>query len=159
MHTDSYNLMKDFLESYATESSSIIEIGSMDVNGSYRDISSFKNYTGVDIRHGKGVDMIVKPYRISESFKEKFDIVICGNVIEHVLDLVMFFSDITKLLKDGGKCCIITPTQIDIHRHPIDCFRILPDGLSFLFKNAGLKEIKITLTTGRHNDLIGVAEK
>lgn len=51
---------------------------------------------------------------------------------------------------------IIAPWKIGIHRHPVDCWRILPDGLGSLFEYSGLKLIECGVT---EFDCYGVAQK
>lgn len=40
---------------------------------------------------------------------DKFDIVLAAEIIEHILDLDRFFSEINRVLKDDGKLIITTP--------------------------------------------------
>ena len=60
---------------------SVIDCGSLDVNGTLRDFFTNSEYIGVDIVGGYGVDIIKK---VSElRFKEEFDTVISGEMLEH----------------------------------------------------------------------------
>lgn len=51
---------------------------------------------------------------ISESCKERYDVVIATEVIEHVLDPNAFVEHILRVLKPGGKLILTTPIK-DIH--------------------------------------------
>ena len=50
------------------------------------------------------------------------------------------------------------PTSWVEHRHPVDCWRILPDGIKFLFDLAGIKPIEVYHNAPEH-DCIGIGIK
>jgi hypothetical protein len=50
--------------------------------------------------------------------------------------------------------CIIAPWQWREHRHPIDTFRYMPDGMRSLFNYAKIKEIEIIKNKSGH--LVGI---
>lgn len=53
------------------------------------------NYTGKDV----------------SEFNEKFDAVICSNVLDHTADWVEFLENMAKLCNDGGKMIIFTESR------------------------------------------------
>ena len=68
MHQSSMLRMEWFLQTFASEKNKklkVIDVGSSDVNGSYKKLfseSSFE-YTGIDMESGPNVDLVVKtPY-------------------------------------------------------------------------------------------------
>lgn len=60
-------------------------------------------------RHTRGIIE-----NISETHKEKYDVVVATEVIEHVVDPNAFVENILKVLKPGGKLILTTPIK-DIH--------------------------------------------
>ncbi|MEO0438708.1 MAG: bifunctional 2-polyprenyl-6-hydroxyphenol methylase/3-demethylubiquinol 3-O-methyltransferase UbiG [Pseudomonadota bacterium] len=92
---------------------------------------------------------------------EQFDAVVCVDVLEHVKDLTSVISEVSRVLKPGGRFCFDT-----INRNPLasfvaitiaeDLLRILPKGthdpqmfikpkeLLSQFASAGLKSGQIT---------------
>ena len=161
MHQESHQIVNSFEASYVCGKGyeTILDVGSKDVNGTYADIFSNYEYTGVDVEPGNNVDIIAEPYRLSRSIDKLYDVAICGNVIEHVARLETFFIDLAHCIKHGGLLCVVTPTDIHEHRHPLDCWRILPDGLRHLLDVSSFDVLKVEVTDGQHKDLFGVATR
>ena len=68
-------------------------------------------------------------------------------------------DQIAFAMKPGGKAILIAPTTPIIHRHPVDCWRILPDGWIALAKWAGLDPIEIDMIDGPWRDCYCVLKK
>lgn len=140
MHRQSFLIMEDFVKTYldTNKNLEILDIGSCDVNGSYK--SLFQNqkwkYYGLDIVPGKNVDIVSKS-AYDFSLDKKFDIVVSGNCLEHVEAPWKWIKEVAKAIKKEGIICIITPLNIGEHRYPVDCWRILPDGYNYLLENEG----------------------
>lgn len=63
-------------------SKKVLECGSLNINGSFRDMFKLCDYTGIDIVAGQDVDIISKIHEIE--FKDNtFDIVVTGEMLEH----------------------------------------------------------------------------
>jgi SAM-dependent methyltransferase len=117
----------------------IIDVGSYDVNGTYRnDIPPKWKYKGVDIKEGPNVDIVMsdpKKIPIDDNFS---DIVISGQCIEHCRTPWILVEEMSRILKKDGLCFITAPATWWEHRFPIDCFRYYPDGMRSLMEEAGL---------------------
>ena len=159
MHESSYNEMQKFVNGYLDHNRelSILEIGSLDLNGSYKPL--FDNpkwtYIGLDLIEGKNVDVVSpEPYRYP--FEDgAFDVVVSGSCMEHVEDLHAFIREAARVLKKKGTMCIIAPWVWEEHRYPRDYWRILPDGMKFLLEAiAGLPVLRIRKND---TDCIGIA--
>ena len=48
-------------------------------------------------------------------------------------------KEMVRVLKPEGLICIIAPRGFKEHRHPVDCWRFLPDGMRALARINGLK--------------------
>ena len=81
--------------------SSILEIGSYDVNGSIRDfIPSSKRYFGVDLIEGPSVDYVYDGQNLS--LNKKFDLGLCFEVFEHDPYYVNTFKNLYSHLVENG---------------------------------------------------------
>ena len=138
--------MKNFIEKYLVKDKElkILDIGSLDVNGSYYELFNNDNwsYKGLDLEPGKNVDIVIKDiYNWTEIDSDSIDIVISGQAFEHIEYPWQTMKEIYRILKNNGLCCIIAPSEGPEHKHPVDCWRFLPDGLKALAKYADLEII------------------
>lgn len=162
MHDSSFYVMHLFVEKYikprAGAATSVFDVGSRDVNGSFRPLFEIKGcgYRGLDIEPGLNVDIVAeKPYSWPV-LDGAYDIVISGSCLEHVEAPWLWIREIARVVRSGGLVCVIAPWRWPEHRHPVDCWRILPDGMRFLFSWADLEEIECGI---RGNDCYGIARK
>jgi SAM-dependent methyltransferase len=114
--------------------SSILEIGSMDVNGSLRSHApKDAQWTGVDLETGPGVDVVVeagKPLPFEDS---TFDLVLATSVLEHDPKFWQTISEMARVAKPNGLIYLNAPSGGVFHRYPLDHFRFYPDaGIAFL---------------------------
>lgn len=129
----------------------VVDVGSNDINGSFRDIFPKPqwNYTGLDIVPGRNVDICVKnPYKWREISRKSVDLVVSGNALEHIEYPWLTMQEIYRIMKRNGTCIIMAPSKGDIHSHPVDCWRIHPDGMKALADWAGIVIESITRTRG-----------
>ena len=84
---------------------SVADFGSMDLNGSLKDIFVDSTYVGVDIRPGKNVDVISKAH---EYHSEPLDTVVSGEMLEHDEHWMASLFNMYHLLKDNGLMAIST---------------------------------------------------
>ena len=141
MHAVPYKLITQELQKITLTQANLLDVGSLDVNGTYRPIATDRGwqYTGIDITAGKNVDIVTKPYNYP--FPDNhFDIVISGSTMEHVPAIWKWIPELVRVLKPGGLLVIATVSNCPIHRYPVDCWRILPDGIKYLFDQTHLLE-------------------
>ena len=158
MHPNSLKLMSDFFEGYLKHSwpGRILDVGSKDVNGSYRRLVPEEwEYTGLDPAPGPNVDVIAwnLPWPFSD---EEFQVVISGQCLEHAERPWEVVREIGRVLAPGGYCCLIAPWRWDVHRYPLDCWRVLPDGMEILLALAGCEVLAARID---QDDCIGVGIK
>jgi SAM-dependent methyltransferase len=70
---------------------------------------------------------------------ETFDIVFSAQVIEHVASIWRWIPELTRVTKMGGRVITINPVNWGFHEHPVDCWRMYPDGMKALYQDAGLE--------------------
>lgn len=118
----------------------VLDVGSCDVNGTFRPLVERRGwgYTGLDIEAGPNVDVVTAdPHRFPFD-DAAFDVVISGYCMEHVKSVWRWVPELARMLRPGGLLVIITHWQFPEHRFPVDCWRILPDGMAHLFDEAGV---------------------
>ncbi|HPC84218.1 MAG TPA: methyltransferase domain-containing protein [Thermoanaerobaculaceae bacterium] len=124
----------------------VLDVGSADINGSYRELFAFAgaDYVGADLAPGSNVDVVLSdPYDWPELEDASFDAVICGQTLEHAEYPWRLMASIASKLKPGGLAMIVAPSRGPEHRYPRDCYRFLPDGLRALGRWAGLAAVEV----------------
>ena len=146
MHLSSLQNMRNFRGKYLSgregELLTIMDIGSQSYGESYRGIFTLGQWTyiGVDVVAGANVDVVLGDlYKWHELKTNSVDVVISGQVFEHIEFFWLTMEEIARILKPGGLCCIIAPSGGPEHKYPLDCWRFFPDGLKALARYAGLE--------------------
>lgn len=149
MHMSSLDKMdwfvKKYLGQYSDKPLKVLDVGSQDVNGTYRQFFENRHweYIGCDMVPGKNVAIILKnAYDWKEIESGSIDVVITGQTFEHVEYPWITILEIARVLKTEGICCIIAPASGPEHKYPVDCWRIYPDGFKALAKFASLEVIE-----------------
>jgi len=122
------------------EGKRVIEIGSLDANGSLRPlIESYnpKEYVGIDIVKGLGVDRICNVENLVEQMGQNiFNVVISTELLEHVKDWRKAISNIKNVCKEGGIILITTRSiGFPYHGYPHDFWRFEVDDMKNIFKD------------------------
>ena len=110
----------------------VLDVGSYDVNGNYREIFEAKGikYIGLDMESGPNVDVVPKnTYKWEELKTGEFDIVVSGQALEHIEFFWKTMEEIVRVTKKDGIICIIAPNGFGEHRYPVDCWRFFTDGM------------------------------
>lgn len=148
MHTSSMDAMRQFvsthLAAHVGKPLEILDVGSMDVNGSYRELMTDPRwqFTGLDAAPGPGVDVVMTaPYNWRALRSDSFDVVVSGQAFEHIEYPWVTIVEITRVLKPGGLVCLIAPSGGHEHRYPVDCWRYYPDGMAALARWSDLDVI------------------
>lgn len=168
MHQSSFLAMEKFKDKYLDKNSTldILDIGSYDSNEkpfNYGLLFNEKNwnYSGMDIREGPNVDVVVSDiYNWIEIPDESYDVVISGQAFEHMEFFWKAIVEIERILKPEGFCCIIAPSTGPVHRNPFDCFRFTAEGMRAMGEYAGLNVLEsYTQTSPVWNDSVLISKK
>lgn len=91
VHASSYERCADFVHKFLQphEPLEVADVGSFDVNGTYRELFSQTEwkYCGFDVAAGPNVDAVLsspEDWRLDPRHIEAYDVVISGQVLEHV---------------------------------------------------------------------------
>jgi SAM-dependent methyltransferase len=149
VHKSSYQKMDGFRRRYLTGRESqplrILDVGSLDVNGSYRPVfdASAWTYHGLDMVSGINVDIVIPtPYDWRALPTSSYDVIITGQALEHVEYFWITILEAARVLRPGGLLCAIAPSGGFEHRYPVDCWRYFPDGFRALARWALLDVIE-----------------
>lgn len=95
-------------------------------------------YYGLDVQPGRNVDFVMKqPYRLPVP-SNSTDVVISGQVFEHIPFFWASMLEIARILRPEGYAFITAPSRG--HRHSTyDCWRYYPDGYRAMAAYAGLE--------------------
>lgn len=102
VHTEPWNLLTEVkqLEPTFFDKKKVLEVGSLDINGTVRGFFSGCWYTGLDIGLGKGVDIVCP---IHEFFApEEFDVLVSTEMLEHDIHWEESLKQMYTNLKPGG---------------------------------------------------------
>ncbi len=151
MHQSSMKKMalfrKKYLKDREKDRLQIMDLGSCDVNGSYKPLFDAPKwiYKGIDLSSGPNVDIVLKhPYFWHEIRSHSADVIISGQAFEHIEFFWITMLEINRILKCGGLCCIIAPSAGTQHRYPVDCWRFYPDGFAALSRFAKLETLDVS---------------
>jgi hypothetical protein len=136
----------------------ILDVGSYDPDQHYRNIFEQWNYIGADIVEGPNVDEVISAY--NWDIGKKFDVIISGQCIEHVQDMKQWILDVSRHIKQNGIVYIVAPWAWKLHGKSTglnDCWRIMPDGMSWLLKDVSELELHQSYLEG--NDCVGLGSK
>ncbi len=80
MHQAAYEFIAEYRTFFPVN---VIEIGSLNINGSVRDLFPAASWVGIDLADGPGVDVVADAVEWKPTDQQRADIVICCEVLEH----------------------------------------------------------------------------
>lgn len=166
MHESSYREMSRFAATLPASRLLIADVGSLDVNGSYRPLFQRREWTyvGLDLAPGPNVDLVLCGENEWVNVPDaEYDVVISGQALEHARYPWLFVKEIARITKPGGSICIIAPYQWEYHPYPVDCWRVFPDGMRAVMEYNGLTVLSTYMTDNGSReckgDTVGIARK
>ena len=130
------------------QSRKVIEVGSRDHGtGSFRPlIESFKprDYIGVDIIKGRGVDMICRAEDLLSKFqRESFDVLISTELLEHVRNWKKTVSNFKNVVKPSGIILVTTRSYgFYYHGYPYDFWRYEIEDMENIFSDCVIEKLE-----------------
>jgi len=143
--------MQRFVDQYLNDRKGqrlrVLDVGSMNVNGTYRMLFDQPGwtYTGLDLEPGPGVDHVLEsPYTWRNVRAGSYEVVVTGQAFEHIEFPWITVLHATRALVPGGLLCMIVPSDGEEHRYPVDCWRYYPDGVAALARWGDLEPLSAT---------------
>lgn len=137
MHSSSYALVQGLAERFELRPGGVLEVGSLDVNGSYRNLEAFAGavWLGVDEVGGEGVDVVGRFWRLAEErdWSGMWDLVLSGQALEHDPEPWTTVPAMAACTRPGGHVLLVAPFTYPFH-HPPDYWRFTDQGLAQLFR-------------------------
>lgn len=103
---------------------------------------SQNSYTTSDVQPGKYIDMVIDARNMKSISDDKYDAIFCQGVIEHIDDVPAAISEMTRILKAGGKLIISFAFLQPPHCLPLDFWRFTIPGIQTLLRDFDIKETK-----------------
>jgi len=141
MHANSRLLFEKYARGYFVPGSHVLEIGPDGSPSTYERIvgDSSMTWHTLDLT----ADSTLTYRALSEcNFpidSDRYDIVLSGQVIEHVRQIWIWIRELARVCKVGGKVVTINPVSWPYHEAPVDCWRAFPEGMRALYEHANLK--------------------
>jgi len=122
------------------ENKRVIDVGSHNYNGNMSIVAAKMNpkeYIGVDMIPGPGVDVVCLAENLVEKFgEESFDTVISNELMEHARNWRDVISNMKRILKPGGNILLTTRGKgFKIHAYPHDYWRYDVEDMKKIFSD------------------------
>lgn len=114
----------------------VLEVGSHVVSGQeavsdLRSLFSGRDYQGIDIRPGPGVDSVADVQALPHADRS-VGTVLALNLFEHVPCFWRGFDEVYRVLRPDGALLVSCPFYLHIHSYPNDYWRFTPEALEHL---------------------------
>ena len=93
-------------------------------------------YVGLDVSPGAAVDLVVASNEHWPLPNEKFDVILCSQVLQHVEHLDITLKEMSRVLKRGGVAILTFPFLYNEHGAPWDYRRFTGYQAAKLFPDA-----------------------
>jgi SAM-dependent methyltransferase len=140
MHPNSKLLFEKYAKEYFRPNMRILEIGPDRFPSTYRSMVSDDSllWETLDLyQHPQLTYTAVSEYTFPIP-ANTYDLVLSGQVIEHVRKMWVWIKEVSRVCKDGGTVITISPVSWPYHDAPIDCWRTFPEGMRALYEEASL---------------------
>ena len=143
MHLNSELLFFKYAKEYFKPHMIIIEIGPDKVPSTYNSLieDTTISWDTLDIYQSNKITYCVTEEYVYPINDNCYDIVLSGNVMEHVKKIWIWIKELARICKKGGYVIIINPVSWIYHEAPIDCWRAYPEGMKALYEEAGLEVV------------------
>lgn len=141
MHLNSELLFKKYAAPFFKEGMRVLEIGPAGIPSAYSKLIHQKDIVWHTIDFSDTVYINSLTSNLTYLQKDEYsfpiendcyDIVVSGQVIEHVREIWKWLKEVKRVCKPGGLIIVINPVSWPYHEAPFDCWRIFPEGMKAL---------------------------
>ena len=148
MHKSIMDFGTKVLTKELIENKIVLDIGSLDVNGSWKDIIlnfNPKFYIGIDMQEGKNVDLKIGVENLHHIYpKNLFDLIISTETLEHIKLWKEAIVNMKSLLKVSGTLIITTRSKgCNYHPYPNDYWRYELEDIKTIFSDFNISIIEV----------------
>jgi SAM-dependent methyltransferase len=141
MHENSRLLFERYAKQYFATGKRVLEIGPEEGGSAYKkligDLSPV--WDTLDIwRADEKLTYIATDEYSFPIPDNSYDIVLSGQVLEHVRKIWVWMREVARVCKVGGIVVTINPVSWPYHEAPFDCWRAFPEGMRALYEEVGL---------------------
>lgn len=143
MHRNSELLFRAHASPYFKDGITVLEIGADSNPSTYQKALNLKSvdWQTLDISAETKPTILTKNEYQFPIPENTYDVVLSGNVIEHVKKIWLWVSELSRICKKGGAVITVNPLSWPFHEYPVDCWRIYPEGMKALYEHAGLEVV------------------
>lgn len=140
------DFLKDVILPAEISGKRVIEVGSMDVNGSPRPlftVHSPREYIGVDFREGPGVDKVCNADNLVATFgPASFEVVVSTEMLEHTPNWKASVFNMKQVLAPEGLLFITTRSPgFEYHGYPHDYWRFTQQHFRAIFRDMQIEAL------------------
>lgn len=136
-------LFKEYLHGH------LLDVGCGDMPFKEMIIPLVTEYHGLDMFPRNSDVFYVQDIQDMEQVpSERYDSVICLEVLEHIPDPFRALHELSRVLNPNGICIISVPHLSRIHEEPYDFYRYTKYGLQYMLEAAGFEILQIEVRGG-----------
>jgi len=136
---------REFIKNMVHFTGEVLDVGCG--SSPFRKLFQDIHYTGIDIVEGPYVD-VVAPADNIPFHDNRFQTILCTEVLEHVKEPREVLNECNRVMKDGGIMYITVPMTWYLHYEPYDYYRFTKYGLQYLVEKSGFEVIKVNKLGG-----------
>lgn len=117
MHVGNVDWLKDLNECYDIKNAQLLELGSLNINGTARDYLQVHSWLGIDIQKGRDVDLVCRAVDTSWD-AAPYDVILCTSMLEHDPTWRESLTHNLQWLKPGGLLFLSWGAEGNTHHLP-----------------------------------------
>ena len=140
MHQNSKLLFEKYALPYFRPDARVLEIGPDQLPSSYQGLAGAPTmqWDTLDLAERPGVTLQASSDYAFPVADDSYDVVVSGQVIEHVKKTWLWIRELSRVCKPGGYVITVNPVNWAHHNAPVDCWRIYPEGMRALYEEGEL---------------------
>ena len=145
MHPSVMKWVEEKIVQHGLSDEAVLEVGSLNVNGSVRPLFTSSAYIGVDMREGPDVDFVMNAHDLRFPDRSASVVISC-EMLEH--DDLPWVS-MQEMARVSSGWVILTARGYDsrgcfpLHSYPDDLYRYSVGGITAMMKWAGIKPLEV----------------
>ena len=143
MHENSRLMFTEFAAQFFEASLKVLEIGPDDFPSTYESACRERVtvWDTIDMKEDSRLTFQSTGEYNFPIPDKAYDIILSGNVMEHVRKPWIWIKEVARVCKLGGMVITLNPVSWSYHEAPIDCWRAYPEGMKALYEEGGLRVI------------------